>query len=75
MASISFMRAPDPGLTFDVGDSVEVYCDHEKDGQRIRGWQKGIVVQVMQKWLPFNSEQMYFLRMAGWFQIIYYGTQ
>jgi hypothetical protein len=25
---------------------VEVYCDHEVDKDRIRGWLKGVVVQV-----------------------------
>jgi len=25
---------------------VEVFCDHEKNNDRVRGWIKGIVVQV-----------------------------
>jgi hypothetical protein len=38
----------DPGLehNFDVGDTVEVFCDHERGTERVRGWLKGIVVQV-----------------------------
>jgi hypothetical protein len=45
-AHFAFMR--DPGLehNFDVGDTVEVYCDHEHGTERVRGWLKGIVVQV-----------------------------
>jgi hypothetical protein len=45
-AHYAFMR--DPGLehNFDVGDTVEVYCDHERGAERVRGWLKGIVVQV-----------------------------
>ena len=46
MAQYSYMKAPDPEYSFEVGDIVEVYCDHEKGGQRVRGWLKGIVVQV-----------------------------
>ena len=46
MTQYPFMKAPDPELTFDVGDTVEVYCDHDKNGTRIRGWLRGIVVQV-----------------------------
>ena len=46
MGQISYMRDPDLGHTFEVGDNVEVYCDHEKDKDRIRGWLKGIVVQI-----------------------------
>jgi hypothetical protein len=45
-AQISFMRNPDAGHGFEVGDTVEVYCDHEKSSERVRGWLKGIVVQV-----------------------------
>jgi hypothetical protein len=45
-AHYAFMR--DPGLehNFDVGDTVEVFCDHERGTERVRGWLKGIVVQV-----------------------------
>jgi hypothetical protein len=46
MPQYSFMRAPTSDLTFDVGDPVEVLCDHEKNGERVRGWLRGIVVQV-----------------------------
>ena len=46
MAQHSFMRAPDSDLAYEVGNAVEVYCDHEKNGERVRGWLKGIVVQV-----------------------------
>ena len=46
MADVSFMKAPGPETTFEVGDTVEVYCDHEKSSLRTRGWLKGIVVQV-----------------------------
>ncbi|MCE1254036.1 MAG: hypothetical protein LWX83_10870 [Anaerolineae bacterium] len=46
MASVPIMRPPEPGSKFDVGDIVEVFCDHEKGDERIRGWLKGIVVQV-----------------------------
>jgi hypothetical protein len=51
------MRAPGADSGFDVGDTVEVFCDHEKDGERIRGWVKGVVVQVDNKLVavvPFN---------------------
>ena len=46
MGQISYMRDPDLGHTYEVGDNVEVFCDHEKDDDRVRGWLKGIVVQV-----------------------------
>jgi hypothetical protein len=45
----AYMKAP--GLThdFQVGDTVEVYGDHEKNKERVRGWVRGIVVQVDNK--------------------------
>lgn len=48
MGQISYMRDPDLEQNFAVGDKVEVYCDHEDDKgkDRIRGWVKGVVVQV-----------------------------
>ncbi len=46
MAQSSYMKAPEPESSFEVGDLVEVFCDHDKAGQRVRGWLKGIVVQV-----------------------------
>ena len=65
LASMSFMKAPDPGIIFDVGDTVEVYCDHEKDGERIRGWLKGIVVQVDPKMVAVQFRTDVFLT-DGW---------
>lgn len=46
MGKISYMRAPNLEQDFEVGNKVEVYCDHEKDDDRIRGWLRGTVVQV-----------------------------
>lgn len=48
-AQFNFMKAPGAEHEFQVGDVVEVFCDHEKNRDRIRGWVKGIVVQVDHK--------------------------
>lgn len=45
----NFMKAPGAEYEFEVGDTVEVFCDHEKNRDRIRGWVKGIIVQVDHK--------------------------
>ncbi|MCC6148021.1 MAG: hypothetical protein IT308_10695 [Anaerolineaceae bacterium] len=65
MASAPYMRPPEPEFTFDVGDVVEVFCDHEKDSQRIRGWVKGIVVQVDSKMAAVQFRSNVFLT-DGW---------
>ena len=42
----AYMRSPNVVYAFEVGDAVEAFCDHEKSSERVRGWLKGIVVQV-----------------------------
>jgi hypothetical protein len=37
------------GPRFSVGDLVEVFCDHNEQGERIRGWLQGVVVQADEK--------------------------
>src|SRR3989304_6652605 len=34
---------------FVVGDLVEVFCDHNENGERTRGWLQGVVVQADEK--------------------------
>jgi hypothetical protein len=65
MAHTSYMKEPDPEYSFDVGDAVEVFCDHEKNGQRIRGWLRGIVVQVDAKMVAVQFRSNVFLT-DGW---------
>lgn len=61
----AFMKPPDPEFNFEMGDMVEVFCDHEKNGQRIRGWLKGIVVQVDSKMVAVQFRSNVFLT-DGW---------
>jgi hypothetical protein len=65
MAQSSYMKAPEPESSFEVGDVVEVFCDHEKGGQRVRGWLKGIVVQVDTKMVAVQFRSNVFLT-DGW---------
>jgi len=61
----NFMKAPRPEYAFDVGDTVEVFCDHEKGRERVRGWVKGIVVQVDNKLVAVQFRSNVFLT-DGW---------
>jgi hypothetical protein len=65
MASVPFMRPPDLEGEYSVGDTVEVFCDHEKDENRIRDWLKGIVVQVDLKMVAVQFRSNVFLT-DGW---------
>jgi len=61
----AYMKAPGVEHEFEVGDSVEVFCDHEKNRERIRGWVKGIVVQVDNKMVAVQFRSNVFLT-DGW---------
>ena len=65
MAQYAFMRSPGLDHSFEVGDTVEVYCDHEKSSERVRGWLKGIVVQVDNKMVAVQFRSNVFLT-DGW---------
>lgn len=65
MAQFAYMKAPGTEHAFDVGDTVEVYCDHERNSNRVRGWIKGIVVQVDNKLVAVQFRSNVFLT-DGW---------
>ena len=61
----SFMRNPSVVHEYQVADKVEVYCDHEKGDDRIRGWLKGIVAQVDNKLVAVQFRSNVYLT-DGW---------
>ena len=65
MTKSPFMRPPEEDSTYQVGDPVEVLCDHEKNGDRIRDWVKGIVVQVDEKMVAVQFRANVYLT-GGW---------
>lgn len=65
MAKSPFMRPPEEDVTHQVGDTVEVFCDHEENGERIRDWVSGIVVQVDEKLVAVQFRTNVYLT-DGW---------
>jgi hypothetical protein len=65
MPQFSFMRSPGAEHDFEVGGTVEVFCDHEKNSERVRGWLKGIVVQVDSKMVAVQFRTNVYLT-DGW---------
>ncbi len=66
MSDIYFSSAPDQKEAYHVGDRVEVFCDHEdKQGNRIRDWLVGTVVQVDPKMIAVQFEENVYLT-DGW---------
>ena len=77
MASIPFIRPPEPEVDYSVGDDVEVRCDHEQDGERVHDWLEGIVVQVDPKLVAVQFNQDVYLT-GGWMvpdRILWYPHQ
>ncbi|MBI9048420.1 MAG: hypothetical protein JEZ00_03310 [Anaerolineaceae bacterium] len=76
MASVPFMKAPEQNITYEVGDIADVFCDHEVDSQRVRGWLNGIVVQVDPKMVAVQFQENVYLT-DGWMvpdQILWFPT-
>jgi len=66
LSDIYFTSAPDQREPYQVGDRVEVYCDHENTvGERVRDWLKGTVVQVDPKMLAVQFQENVYLT-DGW---------
>ena len=63
---VVFSEEPQDTRIFDVGDRVEVYCDHDDDeGERIKGWLEGVVVQADEKMVAVQFQRNVYLT-NGW---------
>lgn len=65
MSSAPYMRPPAPDSEYEVGDTVEVFCDHDRKGERVRGWLRGIVVQTDPKMVAVQFRANVYLT-DGW---------
>jgi hypothetical protein len=50
---------------FAVGELVDVLCDHNEDGERVRGWMQGVVVQADHKLVAVQFVEDVYLT-DGW---------
>lgn len=58
-------KAISEGKRFQVGDPVEVKCDHEVDGDRINDWLRGTVIHSDRKMVGVQFTQDVWLT-DGW---------
>lgn len=65
MPGLYFTTAPNQEESYQVGDAIEVFCDHERDGERVRDWLEGTVVQVDPKMLAVQFRENVYLT-DGW---------
>ncbi len=63
---VRFRPSAEDGPRFEVGDRVEVWCDHDNEaGERVRGWLEGVVVQANYKMVAVQFNQPVYLT-NGW---------
>lgn len=62
---LPFTSSPSGEEAFQVGDQVEVLCDHDRDGDRVRDWLSGTIVQVDPKMVAVQFRQDVYLT-DGW---------
>ncbi len=65
MAELHFTKGPSGDELYRVGEPVEVYCDHELNGLRVRDWLVGTVVQVDPKMIAVQFQDNVYLT-DGW---------
>lgn len=66
MSSYSFMRSPNAEHAYEVGDVVEVLCEHDDEkNERVRGWIQGVVVQTDEKMIAVQFRTNVYLT-NGW---------
>jgi ribosomal protein S1 len=66
LSELYFTNAPDQREEYQVGDQVEVLCDHEnEEGDRVRDWLTGTVVQVDPKMVAVQFQENVYLT-DGW---------
>ena len=66
MAGLPFSSPPDANLEYEVGDVVEVLCDHDNhEKERVRDWLEGVVVQVDDKLVAVQFHENVYLT-NGW---------
>ncbi len=63
---LHFRSTPQDKPRFEVGDRVEVLCDHDNPkGERVRDWLEGVVVQADYKMVAVQFNQPVYLT-NGW---------
>lgn len=65
LANIPFQSPPHKEKDFDIGDRVEVLCDHDREDDRVRDWLEGVVVKKGDKKVAVQFQNNVYLT-DGW---------
>ncbi len=60
-----FAAGPLSDNKYQVGDPVEVFCDHTQGKDRVRDWLRGVVVQADEKMVAVQFKEEVYLT-DGW---------
>lgn len=63
--SLPFTSPPEEEREYQVGDVVEVFCDHDRGDDRVRDWLDGVIVQVDPKMVAVQFHENVYLT-DGW---------
>ena len=45
LSTVPFSAPPSSDMKYEIGDHVEVLCDHDFEDDRVRDWLEGVVVK------------------------------
>jgi hypothetical protein len=65
LTTIPFSAPPADDKDYEIGDHVEVLCDHDHDDDRIRDWLEGVVVKRGHKKVAVQFHKNVYLT-DGW---------
>jgi hypothetical protein len=65
LATIPFSEPPANDKDYEIGDHVEVLCDHDQDDDRVRDWLEGVVVKKGDKKVAVQFHKNVYLT-DGW---------
>ena len=65
LTTIPFSAPPANDKDFEIGDHVEVLCDHDNDDDRVRDWLEGVVVKKGHKKVAVQFHKNVYLT-DGW---------
>jgi hypothetical protein len=65
LATIPFSAPPDNDKEYEIGDHVEVLCDHDQEDDRVRDWLEGVVVKKGHKKVAIQFHKNVYLT-DGW---------
>ena len=65
LVTIPFSAPPDNDKEYEIGDHVEVFCDHDLEDDRVRDWLEGVVVKKGHKKVAVQFHKNVYLT-DGW---------